>query len=191
MWTSKKSNTFLNFTTLGTLVLAKVDVAEWLRGLFFKRGVLNSNSDAAAITTTNLLFILKGFPLQFNQRLDFLLQDMSKNVAIPRIEKRDQWIARLKYSERTKLNDDWNSKKRFEVLLIGTEDRLKGKRSTSQGSIKFVPVFGKVYQAVNGAHALSWRWNEKYLSMQKINGRILITVCFFITNKHNLKWKIF
>ena len=43
-------------------------------------------------------------------------------------------------------------RKSFEVMRIGMEDRLMRKRSTSQGSFKFVAAFKEVYQTVKKAH---------------------------------------
>ena len=63
--------------------------------------------------------------------------------------------------EGPKENDDYNLRKRFEVMRTGTEDRLMRKRSTSQGSFEFVTVSEEVYQAVKETHVAVGHRGEK------------------------------
>ena len=55
-----------------------------------------------------------------------MLRDKLEKVAIPKMEKRFQWIVQLIQIDREwqKVNDDYSLRKMIEVMRIGTEDRL-------------------------------------------------------------------
>ncbi|KAK4295707.1 hypothetical protein Pmani_031749 [Petrolisthes manimaculis] len=91
------------------------------------------------------------FKEQFEQKLDNLLQSKNDNVVIPRKEKRAQWIAQLLKIEKEGpiTSDDYNMKKRFEILRVGDDDRLIGKRKELETEFKFIVCFEEVHQAIS------------------------------------------
>ena len=103
------------------------------------------------------------FKEQFEQKLDNLLQSKNDNVVIPRKEKRAQWIAQLLKIEKEgpKTSDDYNMKKRFEILRVGDDDRLIRKRKGLETEFKFIVCFEEVHQAIAVAHSAVGHGGEK------------------------------
>ena len=100
---------------------------------------------------------------EFNQKLDIFLRDKRGNPANPRMEKRDQWIARLFQvdRERSEVKDEYNVRKRNEVMRIRTEVWLMRKRSKSHGRFKFVAALKEVYTVVEEVIASFGHGGEK------------------------------
>ena len=90
------------------------------------------------------------FKEQFEQKLDNLLQSKNDNVVIPRKEKLAQWIAQLLKIEKEgpKTSDDYNMKKRFQILRVGDDDWLIRKRKELETEFKFIVCFEEVHQAI-------------------------------------------
>ena len=100
---------------------------------------------------------------KFNSHLDLLLRNKRDNTIIPRQQKRDHWIARLIniQTHGPKVNEDYNLKRRYEVVRIGDEYRLIKRRSGSDGACVFVAAFEEIYSAVYAAHSAVGHGGEK------------------------------
>ncbi|XP_068240860.1 KRAB-A domain-containing protein 2-like [Palaemon carinicauda] len=106
---------------------------------------------------------MSDFKEQFEQKLDNLLQLKNDNVVIPRKEKRAQWIAQLLkiQKERPKTSDDYNMKKRFEILRVGDDGRLIRNRKGLETKFKFMVCSEEVLQAISVAHSAVGHGGEK------------------------------
>ena len=103
---------------------------------------------------------------QFNCKLDLILQGKNSNAVLPRKEKRDEWINRLLEVENDgpKHGDDYNLKRRYEVLKVGNENRLIRKRKQSEdaaGVFRFIAAFEEVYQIISAGHSAVGHGGEK------------------------------
>ena len=91
------------------------------------------------------------------------MQSKNDNVVIPRKEIPAQWIAQLLKIEKEgpKISDDYNMKKRFEILRVGDDDRLIRKRKGLETEFKFIVCFEEVHQAISVAHSAVGHGGEK------------------------------
>ena len=103
------------------------------------------------------------FKAAFEGKLKDTFSSKNWNSVIPSEVKRNAYISRLLNFEKNgpTCNDDYNTRKRFEVLRVSNEDRLIKKRKNNETYFRFVIAFEEVYDALKVAHAAVGHGGEK------------------------------
>lgn len=116
---------------------------------------------------------MSDFKSVFEQKLREIFDGKNENSVITNQNKRDGWLQRLLLieSQGPQINDDYNLRKRFEVLRVGNVDRLIKKRKNLNDEFGFVISFEEVHGALVTAHAAVGHGGEKKTFLEaKKNG---------------------